>query len=624
VSRPSGAPDGGRGEPKQKISPTAKSDGDRPSPVRGFDGRGGLGRLGDVLVGQGIVNEAQLEQALAKQRATGKRLGETLIELGLVSPGALVGAMSRQLDIPGCVIRHGLVDPACLALIGAEEAERLRALPMFKVRGTLTVAMAEPQSLPAIDRLSTLTGCTIRPVLALESNIHEFIRKYASGNVDVDAFLTSLSESDVEVVDREMVDEGPATDLDKMVAGSPIINLVNVALLTAVKDKASDIHVEPDKRGTRIRYRVDGVLRDLMKSPPGMHAAIVSRIKVIGKMDIAEKRMPQEGRVHIVAEGREIDLRVSSMPTLLGEKLVIRVLDKENLRVKLEDLGMRPGPMETFKGILKRPHGLVVVTGPTGSGKTTTLYSALDLLRSPELNIVTAEDPVEYQLDLVNQVQVQEQIGLTFARVLRSFLRQDPDIIMVGEIRDAETAHVAVQASLTGHLVLATLHTNDAPGAVARLLDMDLQPYLLSSALNGAVAQRLARTICPSCATNYFPTENVLADAGLLGTPVKPFRKGSGCRSCHDTGFRGRVGLYEVMEVTPKVRRMIHRAAATHEIRQALELDGFSSLRTEGLALAMAGKSSLEEVLRVTHNDDDDATQHAKKEALDQKREAAA
>jgi type IV pilus assembly protein PilB len=337
-----------------------------------------------------------------------------------------------------------------------------------------------------------------------------------------------------------------------------------------------------------------------------MHAAIISRVKVIGKMDIAEKRLPQEGRVHIVAEGREIDLRVSSMPTLLGEKLVLRILDKANLSVKLEDLGFRAEPMAAFRRMLDQPHGLVLVTGPTGSGKTTTLYSALDLVRSPELNIVTIEDPVEYQLDLINQTHVQESVGLTFAKALRSILRQDPDVIMVGEIRDEETARVAVQAALTGHLVLATLHTNDAVGAVARLLDMNIEPYLLSSALNGVVAQRLARSICPACATKYYPTEHELKDAELMDRVGRAFRKGAGCQQCHDSGFAGRFGIYEVMEVTPEIRRMVHKAAPSHELRAEFRKFGGRTLREEGVLLALEGKSSLDEVLRVTHNEDAD------------------
>ena len=564
-------------------------------------------RLGQTLVAQGVITQDQLDHILAEQRTTGGMLGEMLVEQGVIDASHMLRFLAQQLGVPFCQLRHGLVDFALLPLIGQEEAERLNAIPLFKVHDTLTVAMAEPQSLPKIDRLHQLTGCRIRPVLAPRANILEYIRKYASGNTDVDSFLASLAESQVEVVERESVDEGPATDLDKMVEGSPIVNLVNVALLTAIKDGASDIHIEPDKHGTRIRYRIDGSLRDLMKPPPGLHASIVSRVKVIGRMDIAEKRLPQEGRVRIVAEGREIDLRVSSMPTLLGEKIVMRVLDKANLRIRLQDLGFRLQTLQAFERMLNQPYGLVLVTGPTGSGKTTTLYSALDLVRSPEQNIVTVEDPVEYQLDMVNQIQVHEVIGMTFARALRSILRQDPDIIMVGEIRDEETARVAVQAALTGHLVLATLHTNDAPGAVARLLDMGIEPYLLSSALNGVAAQRLARTVCPSCATKYIPAENVLQDAGLADKPGRTFRKGAGCNECHNSGFRGRVGVYAVMEVTPDLRRLIHRAAPTHELREALHKRGVLSLREEGVLLALDGKTALEEVLAVTHSEDTSA-----------------
>ncbi|MCC6682987.1 MAG: Flp pilus assembly complex ATPase component TadA [Phycisphaeraceae bacterium] len=562
-------------------------------------------RIGQALLESGALTEQQLSKALEQQKVSGQRLGEMLVEQNVINANTLVNTLANCMGIKGVTLRHGLIDPELIKLIGEEEADRMLVVPMFKVRDTLTVAMAEPSSLPTLDRLRSITGCKqIRPVLALEANIREFLKKYSGGNVDIDAFLTSLVETDVEVVEREQVDEGPVTDLEQMVDGSPIINLVNVALLTAVRDKASDIHVEPSRAGTRIRYRIDGNLRDLMKPPPGMHAAIASRIKVIGKMDIAEKRLPQEGRVRIVAEGREIDLRVSSIPTLLGEKLVIRVLDKANLHVRMEDLGFRTEALEAFKRSLKRPHGLVLVTGPTGSGKTTTLYSALDLLRSPERNIVTVEDPVEYQLELVNQIQVNSSIGMTFARALRSILRQDPDVIMVGEIRDEETARVAVQAALTGHLVLATLHTNDAVGAVSRLMDMGIESYLLSSAINGVVAQRLARTICPHCASKYYPTEQVLHDAGLKDMAGRSFRRGAGCPQCHNSGFKGRGGIYEVMEVDSGVRRLIHHGAPGHEMREQLKKTGFLSLREEGVLLAMEHRSSLEEVLRVTHNED--------------------
>ncbi|MEL6795793.1 MAG: ATPase, T2SS/T4P/T4SS family [Planctomycetota bacterium] len=561
-------------------------------------------RVGEVLLAAGAISERDLERALSEQARTGVRLGELLVEEGYVTQLTMVRTLAQSMNVRGCQLRHGLIDPSLLSEVGEEECERLRVIPMFRVRGVMTVAMSEPQNLSKIDQLRRLAGCEIRPVLALEENVLEFVRKYRGGNVSVDDFLTSLNEQDLEVVDREAVDDGAETDLDQMVEGSPIINLVNIALLTAVRDGASDVHIEPDKRGTRIRYRVDGVLRELMNPPPGVHAAIVSRIKVIGKMDIAIKRMPQEGRVRIIAEGREIDLRVSSMPTLLGEKMVIRVLDKSNLRIRLDELGFKGPALETFQRMLRKPHGLVLVTGPTGSGKTTTLYSALDQLRTPERNIVTVEDPVEYQLDMVNQIQVHEQVGLSFAHSLRSILRQDPDIIMIGEIRDEQTARVAVQAALTGHLVLATLHTNDATGAVARLGDMGIESYLLSGSLNGAVAQRLARTLCPHCTVKYYPGESVLCDAGIPEDAGRPFRRGAGCQQCHDSGFQGRMGVYEVMEVTPELRRMIHLGAPSHELRAEIRRHGVATLRDEGVELARSGRTSLEEALRVTHSDD--------------------
>ncbi len=558
-------------------------------------------KLGQLLVEQGLVSEADLLRALEAQNKDNKRLGEVLIDMGILSPKAMLSALAKQLKVKCCHLRHGLIDPAVARLVDREQAARLRVLPLFKVGNTLTVAMAEPQSLPSVDLLSAVTGCQINPVLALESNIAEFQEKYLGEEVDIDSFLVNLTESEVKVVERETVDEDTPQEIGKMVAGSPIINLVNLAIMTAIRDGASDIHVEPTKRNTCIRYRIDGNLRELMTAPNTMHAAIVSRIKVIGKMDIAERRLPQEGRVHVVAEGREIDLRVSSMPTLLGEKIVLRILDKAHLNVSLEKLGVNPHQMAAFRRIFSKPHGIVLVTGPTGSGKTTTLYSVLDLLCSPERNIVTIEDPVEYQLDGISQIQVNEAIGLTFARALRSILRQDPDVIMVGEIRDSETARVSIQAALTGHLVLSTLHTNSAPGAFVRLADMGIERYLLASAFNGVVAQRLARTICPHCRTSYFPSEAALADAGWLGQTQRVFSKGEGCKQCHDSGFRGRAGIYEILEVTEPVRSCIHSAEDEEQIKVVVRQHGWRPLREEGLLLVEQGRSTLEEVLRVTH-----------------------
>lgn len=570
-------------------------------------------KLGELLIEAGLITEEQLMQALSLQKRSGKMLGSVLISEGMVTGSILVSVLAEQLGLRGVVLRHGLIDTTLLQEIGQEEATRLQAVPMFRVRDTMTVAMAEPQSLPAIDRLRQLTGCKIKPILALPQNIEQFIDQNAGQDLDVDDFLASLHHSDdVEVIATEEDEDAVAANLDRLVEGSPIVNLVNVAMLQAVKDGASDIHIEPERKGTRIRYRIDGVMRELMKPPAGMHSAIVSRVKVVGKMDIAERRLPQEGRVRIVAEGRDVDLRVSSIPTLLGEKLVIRLLDKSNLNVRMEQLGFREEPLDIFKRMLRQPYGLALVTGPTGSGKTTTLYSALDLLRSPETNLVTVEDPVEYQMDLINQIHVNDAVGLTFPRALRSILRQDPDIIMIGEIRDEETARVAVQAALTGHLVLATLHTNDAPGAVSRLLDMNIEPYLLSGALVGVVAQRLARKVCPACATKYHPEPTLLEEAGLIEKTGRAFRHGTGCRECHDTGYKGRLGIYEVMEVTPNLRRMIHRGAASHQLREVARSEGVRTLSEEGAELALSGATSLEEILRVTRNEgeyiDDPAT----------------
>ncbi len=584
-------------------------------------------RLGEQLVADGVITPDQLAEALTKQQTTGQRLGASLLDMGAVSTSSLVHALGKRLGVQGCVLRHGLIDPKVARCIPREEAERLAVLPLFKVRGELTVAMTEPQSVPTLDRLASLTGCRIRPVLALEDNLSEFQRKYLASEVTVDAFLASIEESDVRITETEAVDEGPVTDLDKMVDGSPVVNLVNLAILSALRDGASDIHIEPDRNATHIRYRIDGRLRELLAPPRGMHAAIVSRIKVIGRMDISERRLPQEGRVHLVADGREIDLRVSSMPTVLGEKVVIRLLDKSNLSLDLSVLGMAPPDQKEVEAMLRSPHGLVLVTGPTGSGKTTTLYSALDLLRSEEVNIVTVEDPVEYQLAQVNQVQVNDGVGLTFARTLRSTLRQDPDIIMVGEIRDQETARVAVQAALTGHLVLSTLHTNDCPGGVARLLDMCIEPYLITSAVLGFLAQRLARTICQGCKTSYYPAPTLLESVGWGHRTNELFSKGEGCRQCHNTGFRGRVGIYEVMPLDSGIRKLINHGAKEGDIRDYLRRKGWRSLRDKALDVVERGDSMLEEVLRVTRSEGGempDAPPDAAAGATDAKRRRSA
>ena len=560
-------------------------------------------RLGDQLIRDGLITSEQLAEALARQQSAGGRIGNALVAVGAISAATLVLALGRRLNVKGCTLRHGLIDPKVAKSIPKEEAERLRVLPLFRVRDEMTVAMVEPQSLPVQDRLRSLTGCAIRTVLVLEDNLAEYQQKYLAAEVTVDSFLASMEESDIQITEMEAIDEGPITDLDKMVEGSPIVNLVNLAILTALRAGASDVHIEPDRDGTHIRYRIDGELREMLKPPRGMHAAIISRVKVIGRMDIAEKRLPQEGRVHLVADRREIDLRVSSMPTVLGEKIVLRILDKANLSFELEALGVRGLDRRAIEAMIHSPYGLMLVTGPTGSGKTTTLYSALDLLREESTNIVTIEDPVEYQLPLVNQIQVNERVGLNFVRALRSILRQDPDVIMVGEIRDQETARVAIQAALTGHLVLSTLHTNDCPGGVMRLIDMGIEPFLLNASILGFVAQRLARTICTSCKTSYYPPPNLLKQVGWENRTSELFQKGEGCRECNNTGFRGRIGIYEVMLLDAELKRMVQQNPSETDIRVYLAQMGWRTLREKALDLVDRGESTLEEVLRVTRSE---------------------
>ncbi len=560
-------------------------------------------RLGEQLVRDGIINEEQLTDALSRQEESGGRIGQLLVDEGSLTAGALVDALSKRLQVKGCVLRHGLIDPAIAKLLPREEAERMRVLPLFRVKDDLTVAMVDPQSLPTLDRIRNLTGCQIRAVLVIEENLQEYQKKYLAEEVNVDSFLASMDESDIQISEHEAIDEGPVTDLDKMIDGSPVVNLVNLAILTALRAGASDIHIEPDRDATHIRARVDGQLREILRPPKGMHASVVSRVKVIGRMDIAEKRLPQEGRVHIMADGREIDLRVSSMPTVLGEKIVLRILDKSQLSFNLEDLGIVGQDRIAVESMIRSPYGLMLVTGPTGSGKTTTLYSALDLLRNEATNITTIEDPVEYQLPLINQIQVNEQVGLTFVRALRSILRQDPDVVMVGEIRDQETARIAIQAALTGHLVLSTLHTNDCPGAIMRLLDMGVEPFLISSSLLGFVAQRLARKICPSCRTSYYPPESLLRKVGWEHRTNEVFQKGEGCRECNNSGFRGRVGIYEVMVMDTELKRLVQEEASEQDVRMYLKQTGWRTLREKALDLVEAGKSTLEEVVRVSRSE---------------------
>ena len=551
--------------------------------------------VGEILADMGVLSEEQVSQAVRSQADSEKRLGEWLIANNWISEADLLKALSRQTGIPSVSLRPGLYEPAAAALLPKDVARRLRVLPMFKVNDTLTLATADPLAIPAIDEVKEITGCKVRLVLASLEEISKAQFDAYSGNGLTPELAENLP-TDLEVV------EAPSTDLtaiDEMAGTSPVINLVNGLIQRAVRDGASDVHIEPLRTKSVVRFRIDGVLYEVLTLRQEVHPALVSRLKVMANLDIAERRLPQDGRIQVMTQGRNIDVRFSSLPGIHGEKIVLRVLDKNQAILDVEKLGMRPTNVELFKKLLRRSYGLILVTGPTGSGKTTTLYAAINYLSSVEKNIVTIEDPVEYQLDNINQNPVNEAIGLGFAKMLKHILRQDPDIILVGEIRDRETAVIAVQAALTGHLVLSTLHTNDALGALTRMVDMGVEPYLLSSALAGVLAQRLVRQVCQACKHTYLASPALVAAHGL---PAQArLSKGRGCPACYDSGYRGRMAIHEIVECTEDLQRLMMKSPTREEL-QAFAKDGFAStLFSDGLQRVMEGRTTLEEVSRVIH-----------------------
>jgi type IV pilus assembly protein PilB len=554
--------------------------------------------LGEQLVDAGLVTPGELEAALLEQSCRRDHLGEVLVGLGFVEEEKLLPLIGERLNVPVVRLREGIVDPQVVHLLPRDKAESLQSLALFKVRGTLTVAMAEPQNLHRIDELERITRLCVRPVLALRSAIERMIPRCYEEDFAVDAVTADLDRDALEF-DAETI-EVDLQQLQSMAEGSPVVNLVNYLIVQAVRQGASDIHIEPGQRQSSVRFRVDGQLREVLRPRRDFHPAVVSRVKVMAKMDIAEHRVPQDGRIHVLVESRHIDLRVSTLPTVLGEKVVLRVLDRQAVTFNLDRLGIPDRQLGILKQMLARPHGLVLVTGPTGSGKTTTLYSAIELVKSVHRNIVTVEDPVEYQLDLINQVQTGAARSMTFAGALRSILRQDPDVIMVGEIRDSETAEVAIQAALTGHLVLSTLHTNDSASAVTRLLDMGIASYKISAALVGVVAQRLLRTVCPHCRTQYYPMAEFLEMIHYRGDRRRQFVRGEGCRQCYDTGFRGRTGIYEILVATRELRESITKEPDLDRLRECHLRQGGSVLLEEGIRLAEEGRTSLDEVIRVS------------------------
>jgi len=499
--------------------------------------------------------------------------------------------------VPTVRLRDGLIDPRYVELIPHATAEAMHTVAMFKVRDTLTVAMADPQNLRGIDELERITGSRIRPVLASRTAIKNMLPRCYEEDFQVDAVTADMEMDSVEVP-TETIDMD-FKDVQALADGSPVVNLVSWVIMQALRQGASDIHIEPGNHHSIVRFRVDGQLRQVLTPRREFHPAIVSRVKVMSRMDIAEHRVPQDGRVHVLVQGHEIDLRVSTLPTVLGEKVVLRVLDRRNITFDLDKLGVPESQLDELKKLLNKPYGLLLVTGPTGSGKTTTLYSAIELIKSVHRNIVTVEDPVEYQLELINQVQTGGSKAMTFANALRAILRQDPDVVMVGEIRDAETAEVAIQAALTGHLVLSTLHTNDSASAVTRLLDMGVASYKIAAALVGVIAQRLVRTICQNCRTQYYPPAEYLEMLHYEGDKRRQFVRGEGCEQCFDTGHRGRRGVYEVLVASRELRELINHGADLEAIRKCHVQQGGTFLLQEGIRIAEQGLTSLEEVTRV-------------------------
>ena len=578
-------------------------------------------RIGDLLVKEKRITPEQFQEALSYQKNKGGKLGLALTSLGLVKEHEITGLLSRQFGVPSIAIRQFEVDPSVIKLVPAETAQKYQVIPLSRSGATLTIAMTDPTNVFAMDDIKFMTGYNVEPVVASETEIDEALVHYygaapvavesASGPSALEMAGRALEEmpavsdgGDVEVL--EEFEEISAETLARQGGEAPVIKLVNVILMGAIQKGASDIHIEPYEKELRVRYRVDGILYHIMVPPMKFRDAITSRIKIMAKLDISEKRLPQDGRIKIRFQdkgvNRDIDFRVSCLPTLFGEKIVMRLLDKEKLMLDMTKLGFEVASLAKFESAIQKPWGMVLVTGPTGSGKTNTLYSAISRINTPETNIMTAEDPVEFNLVGVNQVQVRENIGLNFAAALRSFLRQDPNTILVGEIRDFETAEIAVKASLTGHLVLSTLHTNDAPSTINRLMNMGIEPFLVASSLNLVCAQRLVRRICSNCVQPHPMPAQALVQSGFSpedAAVVVP-NKGKGCERCNHTGYKGRVGLYEVMEITEELRELVLVGASSLDLRRKAVEGGMLTLRASGLVKVKLGVTTMEEVVRET------------------------
>jgi len=567
-------------------------------------------RLGDLLVKEKVITSEQLEQATKLQKESHTRLASALVKLGFLSDEDVTNFLSRQYGVPAINLSYFEIDPAVVKLIPYETAKRYQILPLSRVGASLTIAMVDPTNVFAMDDIKFMTGFNIEPVVASESSIVEGIDKaYGTSKAEeLEQVMQSMNEmgesTDIELQAEEQ--ETELKELEKAADEAPIVKLVNLVLTDAVKRGASDIHMEPYEKEFRVRFRIDGVLQLIMNPPLKLKDAITSRLKIMAKLDISEKRLPQDGRImlkmQIGGKKKQLDFRVSTLPTLWGEKIVLRLLDKENLRLDMTKLGFEQESLDKFQKAILKPYGMVLVTGPTGSGKTNTLYSSISQLNQPDTNIMTAEDPVEFQLGGVNQVQMKEQIGLNFAAALRAFLRQDPNIILVGEIRDFETAEIAIKAALTGHLVLSTLHTNGAPETITRLMNMGIEPFLVATSVHLICAQRLIRRICKDCSEPVEVPVQALIDEGFTPEEAKTVQimKGKGCATCNKTGYKGRTGLYEVMEVDDEIRELVLVGASALELKKKAIERGMITLRRSGLTKVALGWTTLEEVARET------------------------
>jgi type IV pilus assembly protein PilB len=550
-------------------------------------------QLGDILLQDGLVTEDQLFAAFREHKEQGKALGRVLVDQGVLTESQLVAALAQQIGLEFVDLSEYPVDGSILARVGGAICRKHSALPLrTDDEGRLLLAMADPANVFAIDDIRSITGMEIRPVVATRADVVSAIDRYFRADSDLDD-LTAVMTDD---------DEEDLSNLKEVVEDAPIVKFVNLLITQAIQDRASDIHLEPGEHALVVRYRIDGVLHEVMKSPKNIQSGVISRLKIMSDINIAERRIPQDGRLSVNHQGKKVDLRVATLPTVWGEKVVMRILDNSNAQMALSDLGFSDFNKETFAQSFSKPYGMILVTGPTGSGKSTTLYATLNQIARPEVNVITVEDPVEYRLPGINQVQTNAKAGLTFAAALRSILRCDPDIVLIGEIRDHETAQIAVEAALTGHLVLSTLHTNDAPSAVTRLTEMGLEPFLVGSALDCVLAQRLARRLCSKCKEAYEPTPDALALARFPwqdGQDLPTLYRAIGCSACSKTGYRGRLALHEVMAVSESVERLAVEHASATVISETARAEGMLTLRDDGMAKVAQGVTTIDEILRV-------------------------